>query len=370
MDLREQILATLDGAEIFPVPFDIWEGGIYPNLAADLCRHYCLAENDHEGLLQSLGAAIRWGGPAYTGPALSEAPLDVPAAFPHKKITRNVWGTLRGIESYTSVVERPMAGVETVEEVEAYPWPSPDWFDYGRLGWFTVAADDYLPVAQWAAKHENVARLVGGWNPVFSRVMDLFGMEQGLMNLAARPDLIQATVEQIGAFYIEYYERLATACEGHADIMAFGDDFAGQSDLLLHPDQWRELFLPLWRRLYAIAHRHGMKTMMHMCGAVRPVLGDLVEAGLDIYQGLQVTAAGIVPEELKVEFGSSLSFYGGVDTQGLLPGGSAGQVRREVHGLVQTMGRGGRFILSSMHFLMDDVPYQNVLAMIEANKIA
>lgn len=171
-----------------------------------------------------------------------------------------------------------------------------------------------MPWAEWATRHADTLRLAGGFDPVFSRIMDLCGMEAGLMLMAARPDLVHALVAHIGAFLEEYYRRIAEAGQGYFDVLCFGDDFASQESLLLSPRRWREYFLPFWKRLFAVAHRHGMKAMLHSCGAVRAVLGDLIDAGLDIFEVVQITAARMDPAELKREFGAHLAFYGGMDT--------------------------------------------------------
>jgi uroporphyrinogen decarboxylase len=194
-------------------------------------------------------------------------------------------------------------------------------------------------------------------------VMELYGMDTGLLNLALRPDLIHATVAKIGEYLEEYYERLAESASGYVDFLGFGDDFAGQNGMLLSPDKWREYFLPLWRRLFAIAYRYNLIPMMHMCGGISPVLGDLIDAGLGVCEVMQVTARGMDPVELKREFGQHVAFYGGMDTQQTLPFGTVDDVRREVRERIEVMARGGRYVLSSMHFLMDIIPVENVVAM-------
>jgi uroporphyrinogen decarboxylase len=98
------------------------------------------------------------------------------------------------------------------------------------------------------------------------------------------------------------------------------------------------------------------------------VIGDLIDAGLDILEVVQVGAAGMEPAALKREFGAHLTFYGGMDVQRVLPQGSADEVRAEVRRLAELLGRHGRFLLANCHLLMDDVPTRNVLAMYdEAN---
>jgi uroporphyrinogen decarboxylase len=365
LDPRERVLAAIAGKETFPVPVDVFENYVYPTLEADLCRRFGLHAQDHEGVLKGLGAHMRWGAPAYVGPPLEDAPVQPPSAFPARKATRNIWGSWDGMNTYYEGIDRPLRAAETVAEIDAYPWPSPDWFDYGRLGWFKDGSETPRPVAEWAERHRDYARILVGFNPVFSRIMDLCGMETGLMRIAARPDLIHAMVAHIGEFLEEYYRRVAWAGRDHADFLGFGDDFAGQQGLLLNPQRWREYFLPLWRRLFAVAHEHGLKTQMHMCGAVRPVLGDLIDAGLDVFEVVQITAVGMDPRELKQEFGAHVAFYGGLDTQQVLPCGKPADVRREVRRLIEDLAKGGGYILASMHILMDDVPAENVLAMYE-----
>lgn len=126
---------------------------------------------------------------------------------------------------------------------------------------------------------------------------------------------------------------------------------------------WREFFLPVWKRLFPIAHKHRMKASLHSCGSVREVLGDLVDAGLDMLEVTQVSAAGMDPVELKREFGAHLIFYGGVDVQHILPDCRVDEVRSEVRRLIEILGENGGYILASCHFMMDDIPVENALAM-------
>lgn len=366
---RDRTLSAMRGREVYPVPVDVIENWIYPELERALARHFGLASDDHEAILRSLGAHTRWGKPAYIGPALEVAPVQPASSFPNRLATRSIWGSWAGMNTYSDEFERPLAGIESVTDVHVHRWPDPDWFDYGRIGWFEESSEEYLPIATWRMTHPDHLRVIGGFDPVFSRIMDLCGMEQGLMLMAARPDLIHALVGHIGEFLEEYYRRTAAASEGFADVLAFGDDFAGQEGMLLSPRRWREYFLPLWRRLFGVAHRHGMAAALHSCGSVQAVLGDLVDAGLDILEVVQLSARGMDAAELKREYGAHLTFYGGMDVQRLLPMGSPAEVRAEVRRLATTLGRGGRFILANSHLLMDDVPTENVLAMYDEARI-
>ncbi len=363
MSLRERTLAALAGEEVFPIPVDVYGNRIYPELEARLCRHFGLAARDHEGVMRALGGCVRYAAPPYTGPQLEEVPWEGPVAFPHQKVTRDIWGVVSGIMTWHQEIARPLGAVDSLKEIEAYPWPDPAWFDYSRLGRYTDIPDDYVPLDRWRARHADRVRIVGGYFPVFGQVMDLCGAEAGLMLLASRPDLVDAIVAHIEEYLYGFYERMAVACAGTADYLVFGDDFAGQNGMLLSPRAWRRHFLPIYRRLFDLAHRHGFGVWFHSCGAVRPVLRDLVDAGLNVHETLQVAAAGMNPAELKRDFGPQLAFYGGIDTQSLLPRGAPADVRREVRLMGDLMGRGGRYIMASAHFMMDDIPLENVLAM-------
>lgn len=361
---RDRALDALGHVEIFPVPVDLFENGIYPTLQAGLCSHYDLALDHMEGLMRRLGAAFRWGNPVYIGPPLKQDPTREPG-YPHRSCYVNIWGTWSGPNSYSDELLNPLAHCETVADIDAHDWPSPDWFDYHRVGVPYQQPVMNQDLTTWATSQEKYVRVVGGWNPIASRVMDMFGMQTGLMNLALRPDLVQATVRHIGEFLEEYYRRLAAAAQGHADILAFGDDFASQQSMLFSPDHFRKYFLPPTRRLFEIAHEHGLQAMFHSCGAIRPIIGDLVDAGLNILEVVQVTAKGMKAGELKREFGQDLVFYGGLDVQRLMPHGSPRQVRDEVRRLVDILGRGGGYVCTTCHFLLDDVPVANVLALYE-----
>jgi uroporphyrinogen decarboxylase len=350
------------------VPCDVYLGRISPGLADALCRELGLRVGDHDGLVQALGAHVRWGHPLYVGPALEVVPGFTPE-FPNRAVVRGIWGTVDGVETYTDAIPRPFGCDDSVADIDRHAWPDPDWFDYDRIGWHRDEPGDFLTIADWAVRHRDAGRWLVDWMPLFSRVMDLFGMEEGLLCIGSRPDLVDAVVAHVGDFLEAYYTRLATAAEGHADVLGFADDFAGQAGLLMSPAAWRRQFLPVWRRLFPIAHAHGMRAGMHACGAVGAVLGDLIDAGLDVLEPVQTTAVGMDPAVLTRDFGADLTFYGGVDSQRVLPQGSPEDVRVEVHRLVDTLGSGGRYVLSSCHFLLEDVPARNVLAMFDEARI-
>jgi len=205
--------------------------------------------------------------------------------------------------------------------------------------------------------------MCGGWAPVISRVFELFGMQKALLHVYDRPDLIHATIERTADYYYELYDTALQAAEGGIQIIGFGDDFATQRDLLLKPAMWRDFCLEPLARLFSLGKKHGAYVFFHSCGAVRSILPDLIEIGVDILFPIQPNAWGMDHKELKAEFGDRLAFWGGIDVQHLLPFGTPEQVRRAVRERIEVLGAGGGYILSSSHNLLKAFPLENILAM-------
>jgi len=128
---------------------------------------------------------------------------------------------------------------------------------------------------------------------------------------------------------------------------------------------YREFFKPrharMWRRAKELA---GVKVELHCCGGVRPLLPDLIDAGLDAINPVQISCKGMDAAELKREFGSALTFMGGVDTQRLLPMATADEVRRATRNLIDSMtADGGGYILAASHTIPPETPVENIFAM-------
>jgi uroporphyrinogen decarboxylase len=188
-------------------------------------------------------------------------------------------------------------------------------------------------------------------------------MEKGLTYLYDRPDLVHATIERVTGFYYEFYDTALRAAQGGVQIVGFGDDFATQRDLMLNPAMWRSFCKASWARLFSLGKRHGAHVFFHSCGAVRSVLPDLIEVGMDALFPVQPNAEGMDHRELKAEFGDRLAFWGGIDVQYVLPFGTADEVRRHVGERIDVLGAGGGYILSSSHNLLKAFPLENILAM-------
>ncbi len=204
---------------------------------------------------------------------------------------------------------------------------------------------------------------------VFEMVTRVRGMEQAVMDLAASPALSRHMLAQAFDFTLELGRQ---ACERFPlDWLWSGDDVGGQSNMIMSPQTWRDMVKPHLAEIFDISKSRGMWTAYHSCGSIRPIIPDLIEMGLDVLNPIQCNCPGMDPFDLKKEFGKRIAFMGGVDTQELLPLGTADEVYRATVKLVEEMTRdGGGYILAASHAVPPETPVENIWAMYQAAGIS
>jgi uroporphyrinogen decarboxylase len=352
MNSRQRVIGALERREIDRVPVHLSCGG--PNSAVDtLLAHF--RAKDRNDLLLTMEIDTRSVSPQYVGPS-GQAPigneLGTETVFGGSEYIKCDFEGSGGIAgTYADDLgSRPFKHFTTVSEIENYAWPKTEWFDFSSL------KEDCRQYGEYAIMY-------GGWSPVISRVFELFGMEKALLYFHDRPDLIHATIERSIDYYYALYDTALQAAEGGIQIIGFGDDFATQRNLLLSPAMWRAFCVEPLSRLFSLGKKHGVYVFFHSCGAVKSIIPDLIEIGLDILFPIQPNAWGMDHRELKAEFGDRLAFWGGIDVQRLLPFGTPEQVRRYVRERIDILGAGGGYILSSSHNLLKAFPLENILAM-------
>ena len=197
---------------------------------------------------------------------------------------------------------------------------------------------------------------------VFEMYWRLRGMEKTLTEIALASDLTQKMLKRCTEFSIELSEK---ACERFdLDWLWLGDDAAGQQSMLMHPETWRQMVKPLLKQNADVGKRHGIYVAFHSCGAIRPIIEDLIEIGVDVLNPIQCNCPGMEPLELKSQFGKDLAFMGGIDTQGVLPNGTSSEVRRATARLLEGMtADGGGYVLAASHAVPPETPDDNIFAM-------
>ena len=150
-------------------------------------------------------------------------------------------------------------------------------------------------------------------------------------------------------------------------VFVSGTDFGMQNGPFVSPEAYKTLYKPFHIEINGWIHKNtSWKTFIHSCGSVRALIPDFIDAGLDVLNPVQCSAAGMEMLELKKEFGDRVTFWGGgVDTQKTLPFGTPEEVRREVSDRIKGFGPGGGFVFNSIHNIQALTPVENLLAMYE-----
>lgn len=196
----------------------------------------------------------------------------------------------------------------------------------------------------------------------FLRRMDNF-----LMDLYADSRNVERLLDALLEIHLGTLERVCAAVGDVADILRFGDDLGMDSGPFMAPEVYRTLFKPRHARLCDYVHENSaMKTYLHSCGSIYQLIPDLIEAGYDVLNPVQTSAAAMNPATLKREFGRDICFWGGgADTRTALNNGTPEEVRRHVRERLEIFSPGGGFVFNTVHNIMPDVPPQNVVAMFD-----
>lgn len=255
--------------------------------------------------------------------------------------------------SYDEVVSHPLAQYNSVEEMEEdYTWPTADWFD------FTGIPD--------RIKGKEMYPIRGGGSEPFLTYKDLRGMEQAYMDLIVNPDIVHYCLDRLFDFRYQVTRRIYEQLPyGTINITYVAEDMGSQEGLLFSPAAIREFLLPRMKRMMDLAHQAGAYVFLHSDGAIREILPDFIEAGVDVLDPIQWRCKGMERESLERDFGADLIFHGGVDNQYTLAFGSAEEVREEVIYNIRVLGEGGGYILGPCHNIQPISPPQNVVAMYE-----
>jgi uroporphyrinogen decarboxylase len=198
----------------------------------------------------------------------------------------------------------------------------------------------------------------------------LYRNDKFLMMLALDPPKVHAFLDRLVEMHLENLGKYLSLVGDYIDVIVFGDDLGMQTGPQMSPEMYREFFKPrhtkMWRRAKELAN---VKVNLHCCGGVRPLLPDLIDAGLDAINPVQISCRGMEPEKLKSDFGNKLVFWGGgCDTQQVLPQGTPDEVRAHVKQQLKIFNKGGGFVFQQVHNILSNVPPENVAAMFDALK--
>jgi uroporphyrinogen decarboxylase len=330
-DDRAWICDALEHREPRAVPYNFM---FSPPARACLEAHYGTGD-----LESALGLPLRMTGTS------SPKPLYASPAQYGPRITDEF-----GVTWTTSDIDRgsPIGPCLPEADLSGYRFPDPS------------AGERFAHLAEWCTA--NAGHFTFVWvGDLWERATFMRGMEPLLLDLSLHPRFVEALLRGLADYILKTMDILFSRFE--FDGVALSDDYGTQRGMLMSPAHWRRYLKPLVAEIYQLAKRHGRKIFHHSCGNIVPIVGDLIDAGLDVLHPIQPEAMDIA--ELKRKFGARLTLCGGIRTQDLLPHGTPQEVRSEVQRTRDVMGKGGGYILEPGITLQADVPLANLLALIE-----
>jgi len=269
-----------------------------------------------------------------------------------------VWGHRTVVKAYPGgtydeVSYNPLAGKDDITDLKNYSWPSPDIFDFSHF--------------RSEAELHSYRAIIGvyTWGPYFISLF-LRGLENLMLDFAIRKAYVGYMINTLTEISFAALSRMLESHGEGIDIVYMADDYCSQDGPMFSPEDFREMIFPYLRKMVDITHKYNKKFLLHVCGAVRPLLPMIIDAGVDMLEPLQIRAEGMEPSGLKRDFGKDICFYGGVDLQQILCSGTPRQVSDEVKRLIDILNVDGGYILGPGHtYIQIDTPMENIISMYE-----
>jgi hypothetical protein len=195
------------------------------------------------------------------------------------------------------------------------------------------------------------------------------GVEEWYISTLIREDFVREIYDRQTDIAIENLKLLHEVIGSKIDVVfTCGTDFGTQNSTFCSTETYDRLWLPYYRKVNDWIHQHTTwKTFKHSCGAVETLMSHFIESGFDIINPVQINASGMDPRKLKEKYGDKLVFWGGgVDTQGAFAFGTPEQVKEQVKTQCDILNKNGGFVFNTVHNIQANVPFRNVVAMLEA----
>jgi uroporphyrinogen decarboxylase len=255
---------------------------------------------------------------------------------------------------------RPPLAEASIEDLESYPWP-----DLSDPGYTAGLAEEVK------ALYEDTDYAImadGGFKSFWELGYLLAGYERLLMDLALNPDFVSALMAKLLEINLTMTGRFLDIVGPYIQVIRSGDDLATQKGLLMSPQSFRSLIKPYYKKYFDfVKSKTEAKIFFHSCGNVAGFIDDLAEVGVEIMNPVQVSALGDTAA-LKARFGDKVTFWGGIDTQQVLPHGTVEEVEAEVRQRIRDLGPGGGFVSAAVHNMQPDIPPENIIALAEATR--
>jgi uroporphyrinogen decarboxylase len=234
----------------------------------------------------------------------------------------------------------------------------------------TSRSDFWTYFGETAKKYRSTtdrAIMLGFGGNLFEWGQFLYRTDEFLINLLTEPETMERLLDALVERHLHVLDQVLEAVGSAIDIIQFGDDLGTQAAPMIDPELYHRMFFPRHKRLFERVHQHGIKVFFHSCGAIADFMPDLIDAGADILNPVQIGAVGMDPVRLKNEFGKDVCFWGGgIDTQHVLALSTPQEVKDAVRRNCEVFAKDGGFVFNQVHNILANVPPENVVAMYEA----
>jgi uroporphyrinogen decarboxylase len=344
MTPKERVQITLARQQADRVPIDYDSN---PGIDGRLKQHFNLKPDDSEGLRCALGVDFRGVGAPYRGPKLH-------ADLPDRQV--NDWGIRRRwIEhetgGYWDYCDWPLTNA-TLEDVERWPMPNPDHFDYSKV---EAACDRYHDYCVMAGN--------AGVGDIINNTGMLRTMEQVLVDLATDDEAGLRLIDRKTDIQLEIWRRTLEAAKGKVDLFVIGEDLGTQRGPTISLELFRRHLRPRHQKFVDLAKSFNLPVMIHSCGSSSWAFDDFIAMGINVVDTLQPEAKDMAPAYLKRRYGDRLAFHGMISTAGPVAYGTVDDVVRDCRETLAVMMPGGGYCFAPTHALQDNSPTENVLAM-------
>jgi uroporphyrinogen decarboxylase len=267
--------------------------------------------------------------------------------------TQEFWGAAKVVpENFPKI--HP---IKTMEDLKKYKWPDPA--DPGMLD----------PIRELCAKYQKDYFIIVDLSSTLieAAYAHLVGTQNFFLYMHDEPELINGVLDGLTEYYTELGKN---AIKLGVDMIRVGDDIGAQQSMMLSPKSWRTYAKPRFKYMFDEFKKVNPDIFLkfHSCGDYSPILGDEVELGAHLSGLMQPTGGLKDHAAIKSKFGGDIVLAGGFDVQKILPRGQVEDVRKGVFEVMKNLGPGGGYIFSPSHYIMADVPIQNIMAMFEAQR--
>ncbi|MFQ5872604.1 MAG: uroporphyrinogen decarboxylase family protein [Dehalococcoidia bacterium] len=246
----------------------------------------------------------------------------------------------------------------SLADLERYPWPDPE---------LPSRVQGLRESARKLHEETDYAVVLSIGNGVVALCQRLRGFTEWMEDLVLQPAMAEAMMEYVTEVIVGVTRAALREAGPYVDVVWFADDLGIQDRPFFRPELYRSKIKLYHRRLVdTIKSDSAAKVVLHTDGAVYPLIQDFIDIGIDAINPVQVSAKDMDTKCLKAEFGEQMGFWGGIDTQHVLPFGSPDDVVEEVRRRIGDLAPGGGYVLASVHTIRPEVPPENILAMVES----